>query len=176
MNKILFFSLLFVLSCKGTLKQDGFKVSLPEVLSGYYEGRDTVLYASENASNTLLFYYPISTCPSCDVGHTVLYRKYIDYALQNPDKLNVRFLYCVKDSAVVEDIRIYTIMYPINAPICVDWGGVFLKENPKLPTNYNRITLLLDSKDSILLSDVYVNDEKSATLFDKQLNDLVLNP
>lgn len=176
MKKIVFILLLFVLSCRGTLKQDHFKVYIPQVLHGYYEGRDTILHACENTPKTLLYYYPNSNCPSCDVGHTLVYRKYIDYALQNPDKLRVSFIYCVKDSAVVEDIRIYTIMYPINSVICVDWGGNILKENPKLPTNCSRIILLLDSKDSILLSDIYVKDEKSSKLFDKQLDDLVFNP
>ena len=113
---------------------------------------DTTYADSVSPVLRLVTYVDSSACSPCTLNHLYTWNDYLDEARQYKGKLKYIFIFAPKPGKYnLEDVHLSIESSGVKCPVYVDTAYTFIHDNPTFPRDRRYHTLLLDSKDSVLM-------------------------
>lgn len=127
------------------------------------EGRDTAVTHRKN-SMKMVVYTDSTICSSCRLQNIHLWDDLLEEASYYEENLDFYFIF----SPARKDMDSFRLTMRTYAPdniVYVDTLGLFVKQNPYLPSNPVMHTFLLDETNNVLLVGNPLENEKIAEIF-----------
>lgn len=183
LKSILLFLSCMLLSCndggvKKSLKEfqsHQVKVRLEKMECRMHE-QDTICIDSVKPMLRLVSYVDSSECTPCTLDHMYVWNDLIDEASKYEGKLKYIFIFAPKSGSYnLEDVHLAVASSGLKCPVYVDTAYSFKNDNPQLPADSRFHTMLLDSKDSVLMVGSPLDNPKIENLFSRIIKSVITN-
>ena len=128
--------------------------------------RDTTYADRVSPVLRLVTYVDSSECSPCTLNNLYTWNDYLDEARQYKGKLKYIFIFAPKPGKYnLEDVHLSIESCGVKCPVYVDTAYTFIHDNPTLPRDRRYHTLLLNSKDSVLMVGSPMNNTQIEEIF-----------
>ena len=135
-----------------------YEITIPHLHHAIYNGKDTVMHFSNEASVRMIVLYDSTFCASCHLPNMKIWDEVIEYSKATQSKFEPIFIFSPKQDEVAslkQGLR--DNMY--EWPFFIDENGDFLKKNTVIPQDSRFHVFLLNSENKIILVGNPLNNE-----------------